>query len=235
MKVYLSCLILIALIPACVTTRSQMAEPEAPAPVVTSTQMERSPQRSSSYGLEEIKSNLAQLTGRLEELEMRFNKSLEKTFEKSENYQSILSRLEVIEKKLAEPPPPPPAPPAPEPKDLLKNAKHSFEEGNFENALESLNEYLKASKPAALEEATFLRGETYFKLKKFKKAIVDYSRFPEKFPKSTYHPKALLKIGESFEELGLKDEAKAFFSDLVEKFPKSSEAKAAKKKITKKK
>lgn len=144
MKSLLKMLLLLVFVSGCVTTRSQMAGSGAQdngsasdhsQPVVTSAPMDRTPQRNSSYGLEEIKSNLAQLTGRFEDLEMRINRSGEKTFEKSENYQSILSRLDAIEKKLAEPPPTPTRPPAPEPKELLKNAKKAFDEGEFESAL----------------------------------------------------------------------------------------------------
>jgi len=43
----------------------------------------------------------------------------------------------------------------------------------------------------------------------------------------------LLRIAESFEATGRKDDAKVFYSDLVEKFPKTAEGKIAKKKLKK--
>ncbi len=50
----------------------------------------------------------------------------------------------------------------------------------------------------------------------------------EKFPKSKRVPVTLLKIAQSFEALGMADDARGFYQELVEKFPKSSEAKKAK-------
>ena len=42
---------------------------------------------------------------------------------------------------------------------------------------------------------------------------------------------ALLKIGQSFEALGMKEDAKGFYQELTDKFPKSPEAAKAKKKV----
>ena len=44
-------------------------------------------------------------------------------------------------------------------------------------------------------------------------------------------PTALYKIGLSFESLGMKDDAKGFYQELIEKHPKSQEAKKAKAKM----
>ena len=37
-------------------------------------------------------------------------------------------------------------------------------------------------------------------------------------------PVALLRIGQSFDALGMKDDARGFYQELAEKFPKSTEA-----------
>ena len=86
-----------------------------------------------------------------------------------------------------------------------------------------MNTYLKNTKAKQHEEATFIRAESYYSLAQYKKAIVDYSKFPEKFTKSKRMPLALYKIGLSFEHLGMKEDAKGFYQELVEKFPKSPE------------
>jgi len=44
-------------------------------------------------------------------------------------------------------------------------------------------------------------------------------------------PEALYKIGMSFESLGMGEDAKGFYQELVEKYPKSPEAKKARKKV----
>jgi len=76
-----------------------------------------------------------------------------------------------------------------------------------------------------------MRAEAYYQLKQYKKAIVDYSKFPEKFTTSKKMPVALLKIGQSFDALGMRDDAKSFYQELIEKFPKSQEAKKARSKL----
>lgn len=48
-------------------------------------------------------------------------------------------------------------------------------------------------------------------------------------------PKALLRIGQSFDLMGSKEDATAFYEQLVDEFPKSSEAKEAKRKLARKK
>ena len=70
-----------------------------------------------------------------------------------------------------------------------------------------------------------MSGHSKWATIKHKKAIVDYSRFPEKFTKSKRMPQALLQIGRSFEAMGMKEDAKGFYQELIDKFPKSNEAK----------
>ncbi|MGZ3697637.1 MAG: tetratricopeptide repeat protein, partial [Bdellovibrionota bacterium] len=102
-----------------------------------------------------------------------------------------------------------------------------FKAGNFSAAIETLTAYLKTAKKGKTEEATFLRAESYYKLKQYKKAIVDYSKFPEKYTHSKNMPQVLYKIGLCFDNLGMRDDAKGFYQELIEKFPKSPEAKKA--------
>lgn len=115
--------------------------------------------------------------------------------------------------------------------DTFDQGRKQFDSGNFDAAVDSFTEYLKSSKPVHVEEALYLRGEAYYSLKQYKKAIVDYSKFPEKYPKSKFMPGALYRIGRSFENLGMNEDAKGFYQELVDKFPKSAEAKKARAKI----
>ena len=115
--------------------------------------------------------------------------------------------------------------------DVFNKGKNEFKAGKFDDAAESLSDYLKTPKGKHVEEATFLRAESYYGLKQYKKAILDYSKFPEKFTTSRRLPSALYKIGQSFEALGMKEDAKGFYQELVDKFPKSPEATKAKKKV----
>jgi TolA-binding protein len=84
---------------------------------------------------------------------------------------------------------------------------------------------------AASEKSTknsFEIAEEQFEKKEWKKAIVGYQKFRDLNPKSKRFPEATYKIGVCFQELGLKDEAKTFYDEVLGKFPNSAEAKKAK-------
>jgi TolA-binding protein len=70
-------------------------------------------------------------------------------------------------------------------------------------------------------------AEDLFSKKDFKKAILNYQKFREARPKDKQVPDAIYKTGVSFQELGLKDEAKSFYQELIGKYPNSIEAKKA--------
>ncbi|PWU15306.1 MAG: hypothetical protein C5B49_12025 [Bdellovibrio sp.] len=78
---------------------------------------------------------------------------------------------------------------------------------------------------------TFETGEDLFERKEWKKAILAYQRFRDQNPKSKKFVKATLRIGLSFQELGLHEEAKTFFEEVMNRFPQSDEAKVAKTKL----
>jgi TolA-binding protein len=74
--------------------------------------------------------------------------------------------------------------------------------------------------------------ESYSK-KDWKKAIFSYQKFREAFPKNKKVPEATLRIGISFIELGMKDEARTFLEEVVSKYPDSPSAKVAKVRLKK--
>ena len=70
-------------------------------------------------------------------------------------------------------------------------------------------------------------GEDLFNAKKWKEAIVAYQKYRDADPKGKMYADATYKIGVCFQELKMKDEAKAFFDEVVSKHPQSKEAKKA--------
>jgi TolA-binding protein len=225
---------------SCLTTRAQLksdnadgAESSASQPIPAQVQ-EVQPQ--GQYVIDEIKSELTRLTGRIEDLE-RENQQL-KTLgvaSKQDDLKKFETRITELEqaqaamidaiKKLQT------GSPALDPAELFEKGKSEFLAGKYDAASDTLGNYLKSPGIKRAEEATFLRAEAFFVLKQYKKAIVDYSRFPEKFNRSKKMPVALLKIGLSFEAIGMKEDATGFFQELVDKFPKSPEAKKARAKL----
>lgn len=186
------------------------------------------------YAVEELKDEITRLTGRIEELERhQKNADPEKLQETLKQVDSRLAQLEksqqAMQESLSEAHQL--ASSLQDPSELMKEAKNLFSDGRYQEAADQLTKYEKMNKAKNKEEAAFLKGESYFHLKQFKKAIVEYSKFPEKYTKSNFYPEALYKIGLSFDAMGLKDDAKGFYQELVEKFPKSAQAKKVKRKV----
>ena len=243
---------------ACVTTRSQLNEkreqtenenvsssvksedlnPSEPAviekptstEVVNSSVTPVSVASGSQYGMEEMRAELAKLSGKVEEMEQ--DKKSQQAAQAEEQVK-LQAKIAELEKQLTEKEEQNTGPSVPSGKTPLEAAKDAYFSKSYETAIQFLDPFLKSNEQGKdVEEGTFIRGESYFKLKQFKKAIVDYSKFPEKFSKSNFASKALLKIAESFEALEMNEDAKAFYQDLFDKYPKTVEGKLAKKKLT---
>ena len=74
-------------------------------------------------------------------------------------------------------------------------------------------------------------AEDYFKQSDWKKAIIQYQKYRDENPKGKKVADSTYKIAYSFSELGMKEEAKTFYEEVISKFPTSPEAKKAKSKI----
>lgn len=100
---------------------------------------------------------------------------------------------------------------------------------------------LKSQKEAAPEKTSkaseksdkgsYREAEAFFDSKEWKKAILTYQKYRDENPKGKNFADATYKIGVSFQELGLKDEAKTFYDEVLAKFPKSDAARKAKTRI----
>ncbi len=241
-----------ALLTGCLKTRTQLREDgsdegEAPAEI-------KDHRPSGGYVIDELKSEFIQLTGRVDELE-RQGRSREAGASQSasaEDVKKLENRIVELEKsqtamsealgRLAASRPAngtggragaasPGA--GAEDNGLIEKARKHYAAAEYPQAVEAASGYINSansSKPK-LEEAFFIRADSYFRQKDYKKSIVDFSRFPEKFQKSKMLPPALLKIGNAFDLLGMRDDAKGFYQELTEKFPKSAEAKQARAKL----
>lgn len=229
------------LVSGCLKTRAQLREEAgdigaagagAGAPPIPAQVQEVQPQ--GQYVIDEIKSEITRLTGRIEDLERAQKDSAgshgaQEAEAKQETRIAELEKaqadmIEAIKKMQL-------TLPAAESPELFEQGKNQFETGNFESAIENLSAYLKNPKAKKTEEATFLRGEAYYASQQYNKAIVDFSRFPDAFRKSKRTPAALLRIGQSFEALGMKKESRDFYQELVDTYPKSAEAKKVKGKL----
>lgn len=71
-------------------------------------------------------------------------------------------------------------------------------------------------------------AQSFFDKKDWKQAILNYQKYRDENPKGSRFSDATYKIGVSFQELGMNEEAKTFYDEVVSKFPKSDEARRAK-------
>ncbi len=85
----------------------------------------------------------------------------------------------------------------------------------------------KAAGKGKAAKSPMEEGDQLFNQKKWKDAILAYEKYRNKNPKGKKYAEATYKMGICFQELGMKDEAKVFFDEVVTKFPKSKESKKA--------
>jgi TolA-binding protein len=74
-------------------------------------------------------------------------------------------------------------------------------------------------------------GETYYREKWYEKAILEYQKVVEKYPKGNKVPAALLKQGFAFSSIGDNSNGRLILESLIQKYPDSNEAKIAAKKL----
>nr|BFD58436.1 hypothetical protein CKG001_05430 [Bdellovibrio sp. CKG001]BFD61865.1 hypothetical protein BdHM001_05460 [Bdellovibrio sp. HM001]BFD65703.1 hypothetical protein HAGR004_07250 [Bdellovibrio sp. HAGR004] len=84
----------------------------------------------------------------------------------------------------------------------------------------------KAAKQA--KKDPYEAAQDHFNKKDWKQSILNFQKYRDENPKGPKFADATYKIGVSFQELGMKDEAKTFYDEVVSKFPKSEEARRAK-------
>lgn len=75
---------------------------------------------------------------------------------------------------------------------------------------------------------TFETAEQYYGEKDWKKAILNYQKYTDEYPKGKHVADSKFKIGSCFQELGMKDEAMAFYEEVVANYGKTSAGKKAK-------
>lgn len=77
----------------------------------------------------------------------------------------------------------------------------------------------------------YLEGDDFFKKEQWQNAILSYEKYRSKNPDGPHWSEATFKIGRSFEQLELFQEAKAFYQEILDKQPKSSMAHKAQNRI----
>lgn len=116
--------------------------------------------------------------------------------------------------------------------ELYTASKQAFDGGDFETARNGFKNLInKFPKSAHADNAQFWIGEIYYSEKWYEKAILEYQKVIEKYPKGNKVPASLLKQGFAFLNLGDKANARLILKELVKKYSESTEAKIATKKL----
>ncbi|MDX2446540.1 MAG: tol-pal system protein YbgF [Desulfobacterales bacterium] len=105
-------------------------------------------------------------------------------------------------------------------------AKQAFDQDDFETARSAFEGIIKDfPKSEHADNAQFWIGEIYYREKWYEKAILEYQKVIENYPKGNKVPASLLKQGFSFISLGDKANARLILRDLSQKYPESNEGK----------
>mgnify|MGYP001814299329 CR=1 FL=1 len=116
--------------------------------------------------------------------------------------------------------------------ELYTSAKQAFDQGDFEAARQGFNKIITeypTSKHA--DNAQFWIGEIYYREKWYEKAILEYQKVIENYPKGNKVPASLLKQGFAFLSLGDKANARLILNELAQKYPDTNEGKIAVQKL----
>ncbi len=115
---------------------------------------------------------------------------------------------------------------------LYDFAKKLFDDGDKENARIQFENFInKYPESDNADNARFWIADSYYTEKWFEKAILEYQKVLEEYPKGNKLAAARLKQGYAFAELGEKANARLILKELVKKHPDSNEAKYAQKKL----
>jgi tol-pal system protein YbgF len=149
-----------------------------------------------------------------------------------------ISQLEQI-LKVAPPPasvvaPVAAAPPTagPSEEELYQAAKTAFDREDYDTARKKFQAFLdKYRSSDNADNAQFWIGESYYREKQYEKAILEYQKVIENYPKGNKVAASLLKQGFAFYNLGDKTNSRLILEELIRKHPDSNEAKIAAEKL----
>ncbi len=115
---------------------------------------------------------------------------------------------------------------------LYQQAKQFLDMGQTDQARSKFEEFIKLY-PGSVnaDNARFWIADSYYRDKWYEKAILEYQKVIEKYPKGNKVAAALLKQGFAFSNLGEKANARLLLKELIKKYPSSHEAKIAKDKL----
>ena len=202
------------------------------------------------YTIQTLKEGLQRLEGQIEEIKHGFagdyqknGGTMEEKIERldqaiSKNYERVIklekymgfepSAAGEVDKTIQ----PSPIPGKSTDQELYDAAKKLFDDGDNENARIQFENFInKYPDSDNADNARFWIADSYYVEKWFEKAILEYQKVLEEYPKSNKLSAARLKQGYAFAELGEKANARLILKELIKKHPDTNEARYAQEKL----
>lgn len=207
-----------ALLSGCLLTRTQVEEAEKDRKMSEQVQNMQRDRADQADQMNDLNEQLRQLSGRLEILEndLRVSNAAKKELEEKST-----SQLAEKDQKLT----------------ILQDAIGKQEEQikalQAEISARGSDKDGKAEEKNDKKQNSYQVGEAHFKKQEWKEAILNYQKYNDKFPKGKNVADATYKMGVCFQELGMQEEAKTFYEEVIAKFPGTETAKSAKYRLKK--
>jgi len=107
-----------------------------------------------------------------------------------------------------------------------------LERKDYRTAIARFRDFLKKYPNSEYaDNAQYWIGESYYAMREFDQAILEFDAVRQKYPKGDKVPAALLKLAFAFAELGDKVDARLILQELINRYPQSPEAAKAKEKL----
>ena len=109
------------------------------------------------------------------------------------------------------------------PRDDFDAAAAALKGEQFETAENGFKTFLdKYPKDKLVPDAVFYLGETYFQRNRYREAAEQYLKISTDYSKTAKAPDSLLRLGQSLDKLGAKEQACAAFAEVGRKYPNAS-------------
>lgn len=182
--------------------------------------------------IEELRSGLGKVTGKVEEVQ---HVATGRTEELEQNIRKLGSRV----------PPPPPVPEALLNQDeqlisqqsggaaeLFSQGLRQLRDGDFSGARDTFSRFVEENPSTSFtDNAYFWQGISYEGLGQYDRAVAAYSLGFQRFPAEDRVPVSLFKLGDVFEKMGQKKDAQLTFEKLVDEHPRSEYTKMAQERL----
>lgn len=223
MKISLAMVILSGVLTGCLKTRNDVREADGKYVMQQQVTTMQRTNADANARLMENDEKMRELMGRVEELENKLtqgNQSLENTLKAAQQSTTESNqKIQLLQESLAKM----------ETQLVQMQAEIQGMKADHYAAIGAAS--AAKDKKEKSEKDPYQAAQELFAQKEWKKAILNFQKYRDENPKGKFFADATYKIGASFQELGMKDEAKTFYDEVVASYGKSEAAKKAKQRL----